>query len=319
MTDWLHDLDMPRKGVSQRTACAARTRTRRLSMGAWSSRPFALPSREPRLIPVQERENISNSAAGTSPGAERSPGSAAQAHESRDAGAGRSSPAASETTERDTQIAVAVIDEHSFTRECITKSLRERSNHLDIAAFAACDECLRSPDTHDLILYHSHESVARPINNQANANIQKLLQIAPVIVLCDVDCVDSIMAAFESGARGYIPTASTAVELAVEIIHLVKAGGTFVPPSVLSARATSGAGAAPGAVAAEQFTPRQLAVLEQLKRGKTNKIIADELRMSESTVKVHIRNIMKRLNATNRTEIAARAHELELEEMRRTH
>jgi DNA-binding NarL/FixJ family response regulator len=272
------------------------------------------------LTPVQERENgTSSSVAGTSPGAERSPGSAAQAREPPDAGEGQSSLAASKTPERVTQIAVAVIDEHAFTRECITKSLRERSNHLDIAAFAACDECLRSPDTHDLILYHSHESVARPINNQANANIQKLLQIAPVIVLCDVDRVDSIMAAFESGARGYIPTASTAVELAVEIIHLVKAGGTFVPPSVLSARATSGAGAAPGAVAAEQFTPRQLAVLEQLKRGKTNKIIADELRMSESTVKVHIRNIMKRLNATNRTEIAARAHELELEEMRRTH
>jgi DNA-binding NarL/FixJ family response regulator len=41
--------------------------------------------------------------------------------------------------------------------------------------------------------------------------------------------------------------------------------------------------------------------------------------MSESTVKVHIRNIMKRLKATNRTEITARAYELELGEMRRTH
>jgi DNA-binding NarL/FixJ family response regulator len=127
-------------------------------------------------------------------------------------------------------------------------------------------------------LYHSHESVAERLNSQSIANIQKLLQIAPVIVLCDVDSLESIVAAFESGARGYIPTASTAVELVVEIIHLVKAGGTFVPPSVLSER---GEGATPRAVTAEQLTSRQLEVLEHLKLGKTNKIIAHELKMSE--------------------------------------
>jgi DNA-binding NarL/FixJ family response regulator len=134
-----------------------------------------------------------------------------------------------------------------------------------------------------------------------------------------VDCVESISAAFESGARGYIPTASTAVELAVEIIRLVKAGGTFVPPSILYARAMIREGATPGAITTQRFTPRQSAVLELLKLGKTNKIIAHELQVSESTVKVHIRNIMKRLKATNRTEVAARAHELELGERSRTH
>lgn len=134
-----------------------------------------------------------------------------------------------------------------------------------------------------------------------------------------MDSVESILAAFESGARGYIPTASTALELAVEIIHLVKAGGTFVPPSILCARAISCEGATTGAITAQQFTPRQSAVLERLKFGNTNKIIAHELNMSESTVKVHIRNIMKRLRATNRTEVVRRVHELELEERRGTH
>ncbi len=52
------------------------------------------------------------------------------------------------------------------------------------------------------------------------------------------------------------------------------------------------------------FTARQAAVIEALRRGKANKIIAYELSMCESTVKVHIRNIMKKLNATNRTEVA---------------
>jgi len=215
--------------------------------------------------------------------------------------------------ERDMHIAIAMVDEHSFTRECITKSLQECCSLLDIVTFPACDDCLQGSRIHDLVLYHSHESVSQTNNIQPTINIKKLVSIAPVIVLCDVDCFESVSAAFESGARGYIPTASTAVELAVEIIRLVKAGGTFVPPSILYARAISGEEATSGAITT-QFTSRQLAVLERIMLGKTNKIIAHELKVSESTVKIHISNIMKRLKATNRTEVAARAHELGLGE-----
>ena len=46
------------------------------------------------------------------------------------------------------------------------------------------------------------------------------------------------------------------------------------------------------------------AVVEALQRGKPNKIMAYELKMRESTVKVHVRNIMKKLHTTNRTEVA---------------
>ncbi len=49
-------------------------------------------------------------------------------------------------------------------------------------------------------------------------------------------------------------------------------------------------------------------VLDRLKLGKTNKIIAHELEISESTVKVHIRNLMKKIKATNRTEVACRVY-----------
>ena len=64
-------------------------------------------------------------------------------------------------------------------------------------------------------------------------------------------------------------------------------------------------------VATEQFTPRQMAVLHHLKLGKANKSIARELEMSESTVKIHLRNIMKKMKAANRTEVACRAQALD--------
>ena len=52
------------------------------------------------------------------------------------------------------------------------------------------------------------------------------------------------------------------------------------------------------------FTHRQAAVIDALCSGKANKIIAHELSMQESTVKVHVRNIMRKLKAKNRTEVA---------------
>jgi DNA-binding NarL/FixJ family response regulator len=58
------------------------------------------------------------------------------------------------------------------------------------------------------------------------------------------------------------------------------------------------------------FTARQAAVADALRRGKANKIIAYELNLCESTVKVHIRNIMKKLKAKNRTEVAYKINDM---------
>lgn len=52
------------------------------------------------------------------------------------------------------------------------------------------------------------------------------------------------------------------------------------------------------------LTARQAAVVDALRRGMANKAIAHALRMQESTVKVHVRNVMRKLRATNRTEVA---------------
>ena len=58
------------------------------------------------------------------------------------------------------------------------------------------------------------------------------------------------------------------------------------------------------------FTPRQAEAVMALRRGMANKIIARELNLRESTVKVQIRNIMRKLHATNRTEAAFRINRL---------
>ena len=104
----------------------------------------------------------------------------------------------------------------------------------------------------------------------------------------------------EQGVRGYIPV-SLPLEVAIEAIRLVEAGGVFVPASSLMAPSEGLHG---------HFTGRQAAVVEALCQGKANKRIAHELNMCESTVKVHVRNIMKKLHAKNRTEVALMANGL---------
>ena len=64
--------------------------------------------------------------------------------------------------------------------------------------------------------------------------------------------------------------------------------------------------------ASSQFTRTELAILDRLKLGKANKIIAHELGVSESTVKVHIGRMMKKLKVTNRTQIVCRTYALAL-------
>jgi DNA-binding NarL/FixJ family response regulator len=128
--------------------------------------------------------------------------------------------------------------------------------------------------------------------------------------LADNDELAQIMPALEAGAHGYIPS-SVGIEVCIEAIKLALAGGIFVPASsILAMRQMIEVGATQSKPIVGMFTDRQAEVVEALRRGKPNKIIAYELKLRESTVKVHIRNIMKKIKATNRTEMVYKINHL---------
>jgi DNA-binding NarL/FixJ family response regulator len=209
---------------------------------------------------------------------------------------------------RNTVVSMGVIDEKTFTRECIIRCLRTLDDRLRIEGFPTCDACVQTAEGQDLVLYHLREDPSQwDKNSQKLASFRKLLSIVSVIVISDTENQNSLAEIFESGARGFIPTETT-LEQIIEIIGLVCVGGIFVPTSSLSLR--KGEGRAPTAEPASgnEFTRNELAVLDRLKVGKANKIIAYELGLSESTVKVHIGRIMKKLNVSNRTQIVCRTY-----------
>jgi DNA-binding NarL/FixJ family response regulator len=209
---------------------------------------------------------------------------------------------------RNAAVSMGVIDEKTFTRECITRCLRTLDERLRIECFQTCEECLQTAEGQDLVLYHLREDPSQwDENSQKLVSFRKLLSTVSVIILSDTENPNSLTEIFESGARGFIPT-DTTLEQIIEIIGLVCVGGIFVPLSSLSLRKSEGRTPTAEPVPSNEFTRNELAVLDRLKVGKANKIIAYELGLSESTVKVHIGRIMKKLNVTNRTQIVCRAY-----------
>jgi DNA-binding NarL/FixJ family response regulator len=211
---------------------------------------------------------------------------------------------------RNDRTLIAVVDEHSFTRECITGFLQELDDTLDVISFASAANFLQSTKLYDIILYCDRKAKLNlDDENKKSIELEPLVQAAPVIILSSVVYHDVIVKALEIGARGFIPAASTTPRQVIEIIRLVKAGGTFAPASLYVQR-VNGSDPTPPMNRTYEFSSREFKVLEHLMRGKANKTIAFELQMSESTVKVHIKSIMSKLNATNRTEVVCRAYDL---------
>jgi DNA-binding NarL/FixJ family response regulator len=212
---------------------------------------------------------------------------------------------ASDIVADDSAANVVVIEKRALVRECLTRCLKLVSGH-NVISFPTVDSWLEVADSLSVSLIVLC-TANKPKDPETHREISLLSQSSnrlPTILLSDVEDPDQIVDALDKGARGYIPT-SVSLDVAIEAMRLVRAGGVFVPASsLIAARRSANSSITSKQVGHGLFTARQAAVVEALRRGKANKIIAYELNMRESTVKVHVRNIMKKLRAKNRTEVA---------------
>ncbi len=141
---------------------------------------------------------------------------------------------------------------------------------------------------------------------QDKENIRRLIleTKTPVSILGDGGDCDAIAELLHLGAAGYIST-DLSVMVVVNSLKLMLAGGTFFPANILTAREYKSEQQKRRLDAYKgEFTERQLAVLEALCKGKSNKAIANDLAMEVGTVKAHIHKLIKKLQVRNRTELA---------------
>jgi len=126
----------------------------------------------------------------------------------------------------------------------------------------------------------------------------------PVVIISDREDPQEIRAAFEEGAVGFMPT-SIEPAVAFHALSFIRSGGSFFPPSALSTSLREIT--INGAARVSDLTAKQEEVVGRLHKGLSNKAIARQLDMSEATVKVHVRRIIRKFGVANRTQLAIAA------------
>jgi DNA-binding NarL/FixJ family response regulator len=138
---------------------------------------------------------------------------------------------------------------------------------------------------------------------------RRLAQSRPetaIVMLTASENEDDLFAAVKSGARGYLLKNLEAGQLRA-MIEAVERGEAAISPATAARIIAEYARPPAAAVAPDALTERETAVLRLVVAGQRNKEIAAELGISENTVKFHLRNILEKLHAESRTEVAARA------------
>lgn len=123
-----------------------------------------------------------------------------------------------------------------------------------------------------------------------------------IVGVADHTDEERVLGAFRAGARGYVVQSSPR-EVLREAMGSVATGGTFLDPAVADVviRLVIRRGRkAPGALTAQERR-----VLEYLPRGMTNREIAEELGLSENTIKTHVSNVLRKLRVKDRVQAAA--------------
>jgi len=201
---------------------------------------------------------------------------------------------------------IAIVESRMFLRECIRRSMQSAFS-VPVVTYSTLSELERQ--LHDAsigvvilsLMEASHEASANALKA-----LSEITPRSPVVVLASKSDADLARSAIRHGAKGYIPV-TMGFEVAIEAVRFVMAGGSYAPVDCLLAMDQPGALAVQINLPSSVLTGRELSVVHAIQQGKSNKVIAYELNMCESTVKVHVRNIMKKLKAKNRTEVAIKA------------
>ena len=196
------------------------------------------------------------------------------------------------TTRESGVIRILTVDDHPLLRDGIA-ALFDRQEDMTIVGQASDGrEAIESfrrlrPDVTLMDLRMPDMS-----GIEAIATIRAEFPEARIIVLTTYAGDAQAAAALKAGASGYLLKNMVRKEL-IETIRAVHAGKRRVPPEIATGIAEH--------FADDTLTEREIQILKRVAAGKSNKLIAAELYISEGTVKTHMKNILPKLDASDRT------------------
>jgi len=195
-------------------------------------------------------------------------------------------------------IRVLVVEDHNVVRQGLV-ALLNVAEGLEVVGEAADGiEAIAQFRKHQPAVTLIDLRLPRMGGVDAITRIRREWPQARFIVLTTYDGDEDIYRALKAGAKAYLLKGMTSEEL-LTAIRAVHAGKSHIPPAIAERLAER--------MGAEELTPRELDVLEQIVNGKSNKEIGTELDISEATVKTHINSLLAKLGVTDRTQAATAA------------
>ena len=196
------------------------------------------------------------------------------------------------------RIRVLVVEDHHVVRQGLVSLLKVVEEMEVVGEAADGAEAITQYRKHQPDITLIDLRLPRMSGVDAIQRIRMESPQARFIVLTTYDGDEDIYRALKAGAKAYLLKGMTTEEL-IEAIRVVHAGKSHIPPAIAEKLAER--------MGAEELTPREMDVLEQIVSGKSNKEIADELDVSEATVKTHINSLLGKLGVTDRTQAATAA------------
>jgi DNA-binding NarL/FixJ family response regulator len=195
-----------------------------------------------------------------------------------------------------TRIRVFSVDDHPLLREGIAAIINNQPDMQVIGQAANGKDAVQEFKKHQPDVTLMDLRLPDMSGIDAMIAIRAEFPEARIILLTTFEGDVEIKRALEAGARGYLLKSMPPKEL-VEVIRQVHAGKKRIPPQLAAQLAEH--------MSDEALTTREIEILGQIAGGNRNRDIAEQLFISEETVKVHIKHIMEKLGASDRTQAVA--------------